>query len=196
MLVNESVSSFLTTEIVGYFSERAKNVKPDASITKRLPTLMNFSTLTSLENQGVLVGLKLTERLLYREPLFGGMPLDIARFVGLSLWKAVFGKKVGSVKMVDKIFYLSDSNFKWLLGYSKLSEVDRIYTTAIVDSEGSNELGFSLQRGDDNMRHRCVLMYTVGLIKGCVHTLSEGAEVRVSGTYSKEGESQFVLDFK
>ncbi|CCW65968.1 unnamed protein product [Phytomonas sp. Hart1] len=196
MFVNESLSSFLTAEIIVYFSERARNLKFDESNARHLPTLMNFSITASLENQGVLVGLRLTERLLYHEPLFGGLPLNIARFVGLSFWKAVFGKKIDSVKMVDNVFYLSDNNFKWLLGYPRLSRTDRIYTATIADSEEGEELGYSLQKGDDDMRHRCVLMYTVGLIKGCVHTLSEGAEVRVSGTHSKEGESQFLLEFK
>jgi trafficking protein particle complex subunit 6 len=148
-----------------------------------------------LERQGIIVGLRLTERLLYREPFFNGTPTEIARYVGYTMWKVIFGKKVDSIKTIDNMFHLTDQDFRWLQGFPKLKESDRVQTLVTSDEgEGSKEKDAEENAGP--ISHRDVLFYAVGLIKGAVHPLVGRSNLTVSGTYTKEGETFFVLDFR
>lgn len=67
-----------------------------------------------LETMGVHAGLRITERLLFREPLVRYTPLEVTRFVGNQLWRAIFGKKVDKMKHLDNIYFsLVESQFAW-----------------------------------------------------------------------------------
>lgn len=66
----------------------------------------------TLESMGIHAGQRMTERLLHREPLVRYTPLEITRFVGGQLWRAMFGKKVDRMKHLDSIYFsLVESNF-------------------------------------------------------------------------------------
>lgn len=193
MLVSESATSALIAEGIRYYSDQRKDGTPGQRDEPGGAVYALSSQ--SLERQGVLVGLRLTERLLYREPSFGGTALDIARFVGFTLWRAVFGKKVDSLKSIGSTYYLSDDSFKWLQGYEQLRGPDRIYNnSAATDTELVDESSAS---GDEvkYIGHRNVLSYTVGLIKGSVHLLLERKDANVYASFSKSNETQVVIEF-
>lgn len=153
--------------------------------------------LDSLQSQGIMVGLRVTERLLYREPVFNGTPLEVARFVSINLWKAMFGKKVDSLKSIDKVFHIYDRHFRWLQGFPKLKGVeyvDSITSTLHTKSTDDGSAQASSQEFD-GLPHKSILVYTVGIIRGAANTLSHGAPVSVVGRFSKDGETHFVLEF-
>ncbi|CAJ1008978.1 putative Transport protein particle (TRAPP) component [Leishmania naiffi] len=110
------------------------------------------------------------------------------------MWKAIFGKRVDSIKAIDSVYYLSDSDFRWLQGFPRLKESDRVQTLANSEGEGSKD-GYA-EEPVGPVSHRDVLLYTVGIIKGATHSLLGESSLTVTGTHTKEGETIFTLDFK
>lgn len=189
--VSEAASSALTLEAISQIC--MGRIKETDSAEEKLAAECEKNQL--LERQGIIVGLRLTERLLYREPFFSGTPTEVARFVGYTMWKVVFGKKVDSIKCVDNVYHLTDQDFRWLQGFPKLKEVDRVQTLVTSDDgEGTKESEAEDVTGP--VLHKDVLFYTVGLIKGATHPLVGQSSLTISGTYTKEGETFFVLDFR
>lgn len=189
--VSEAASSALTLEAIAQICALCTRITDSAE--ERLAAECERNQL--LERQGIIVGLRLTERLLYREPYFNGTPTEIARYVGYTMWKIIFGKKVDSIKAIDNMYHLTDQDFRWLQGFPKLKEADRVQTLVTSDEiEGSKDGDSEDTAGP--VSHRDVLFYTVGLIKGATHPLIGQSSLTVSGTYTKEGETFFVLDFR
>ncbi|KAG5500779.1 hypothetical protein JIQ42_04804 [Leishmania sp. Namibia] len=188
--VSEAASSALTLEVVTHICSR--RLKECTSSDEQATA--EYEKDYFLERQGIIIGLRLMERLLYREPVFGGTPTDIVRYVGYMMWKAIFGKKVDSIKVIDSIYYLSDNDFRWLQGFPHLKESDRIQTLASSEGEGSKEGCAEELAG--NVSHRDVLLYTVGIIKGATHPLLGESNLTVTGTHTKDGETFFTLDFR
>nr|CAJ2473707.1 unnamed protein product [Leishmania braziliensis]CAJ2474221.1 unnamed protein product [Leishmania braziliensis] len=188
--VSEAASSVLTLEAITHLCSRS--VKESTSSDERI--VAGYEKDYLLERQGVIIGLRLIERLLYREPVFGGTSTDIVRYVGFTMWKAIFGKRVDSIKAIDSVYYLSDSDFRWLQGFPRLKESDRVQTLANSEGEGSKD-GYT-EEPVGPVSHRDVLLYTVGIIKGATHSLLGESSLTVTGTHTKEGETIFTLDFK
>jgi hypothetical protein len=68
----------------------------------------------TLETMGTHAGCRITERLLHREPLVRYTPLEVTRFVGNQLWRAIFGKKVDKMKHLDNIYFsLVEAQLPW-----------------------------------------------------------------------------------
>jgi hypothetical protein len=68
----------------------------------------------TLETMGSHAGCRITERLLHREPLVRYTPLEVTRFVGNQLWRAIFGKKVDKMKHLDNIYFsLVEAQLPW-----------------------------------------------------------------------------------
>ncbi|AYU79219.1 conserved hypothetical protein [Leishmania infantum JPCM5] len=110
------------------------------------------------------------------------------------MWKAIFGKKVDSIKAIDSIYHLSDNDFRWLQGFPQLKGQDRVQTLASSEGEGSKD-GYT-EEPVGPVSHRDVLLYTVGIIKGATHPLLGESSLAVTGTHTKEGETFFTLDFR
>ncbi|KAK7195608.1 Transport protein particle (TRAPP) component [Novymonas esmeraldas] len=189
--VSEAASSALTLEAITHIcSQRQRDVSSSEE-----QSAAEYEKDHLLERQGIVIGLRLTERLLYREPVFGGTATDIVRYVGYTMWKVAFGKKIDSIKAIDNVYHLSDNDFRWLQGFPRLKTADRVQTLATSgESEGSTES--TAEEPVGVVSHRDVLLYAVGLIKGATHRLlSEGCLI-VAGTHTKEGETFFTLDFR
>lgn len=189
--VSEVASSALTLEAILQIC--LLNTKDTDSTEERLAAECEKSQ--TLERQGIVVGLRLTERLLYREPFFSGTPVEIARFVGYTMWKVIFGKKVDSIKAIDNVYHLTDQDFRWLQGFPRLKEADRVQTLATSD-EGEVSKDDVAEEAPGPVCHKDVLFYAVGLIRGATHPLVGQGNLTVSGTFTKEGETFFVLDFR
>ncbi|GET88974.1 hypothetical protein, conserved [Leishmania tarentolae] len=203
-----SESSFLMTSKTrsAHVSEAASSALTLAAIThicsRRLGNYTNsdervaaeYEKYHLLERQGVIIGLRLMERLLYREPVFGRTSTDIARYVGYTMWKAIFGKKVDSIKAIDSTYHLSDNNFRWLQGFPQLKTSDCVQTLESSEDDGSTDRYTEEPVG--SVSHRDVLLYTVGIIKGATHRLLGESSFSVTGTHTKEGETFFSLDFR
>lgn len=195
MQVNESASSALTRELILYASNRAQTLLSGEEMTDSAWLSFHIASVQSLKAQGVIVGLRLAERLLYREPAFGGSPLEIARFIGFTLWRAVFGRKVDSIKAIDSSYFLSDSGFCWLQGYPRVGASDEVNSLSI---DQLCEKDWNLEdkgAADEYAGHREVLTYTVGIIEGAIEVLLSGGNVSVRGSFSSEGETRFILEF-
>lgn len=189
--VSEAASSALTVEAITYICSR-KPCRADGADDREA---VEFEKDRLLERQGVVIGLRLTERLLYREPVFGGTPIDIVRYVGYTMWKVIFGKKVDSIKAIDSMYHLSDNDFRWLQGFPRLKEADRVQTLA-TSGDGDGPKPDQVEERAGPVAHRDVLLYTVGVIKGATHPLLGQSCVTVTGTHTKEGETFFTLDFQ
>lgn len=188
--VSEAASSALTLEAITHICSR--RLRDSANSDDRIAAECEKDHL--LERQGIIIGLRLMERLLYREPVFGGTSTDIVRYVGYTMWKAIFGKKVDSIKAIDSIYHLSDNDFRWLQGFPQLKGSDRVQTLASSEGEGSKDDYMEEPVGP--VSHRDVLLYTVGIIKGATHPLLRESSLAVTGTHTKEGETFFTLDFR
>lgn len=189
--VSEAASSALTLEAIQQICSLSAK-EADSTEDKLIAECEKHQLL---ERQGIIVGLRLTERLLYREPYFSGTPTEIARYVGYTMWKVVFGKKVDSIKAIDNMYHLTDQNFRWLQGFPRLKDVDRVQTLVTSD-EGEGSKDNDVEEAVGPVSPRDVLFYTVGLIKGATHPLVGQNNLTISGTYTKEGETFFVLDFR
>ncbi|KAG5477785.1 hypothetical protein LSCM1_05084 [Leishmania martiniquensis] len=188
--VSEAASSALTLEAVTHICSR--RLKESTSADEQAAA--DFEKDHLLEQQGIIIGLRLMERLLYREPVFTGTSTDIVRYVGYTMWKSIFGKKVDSIKTIDNMYCLSDNDFRWLQGFPQLKESDRVQTLACSEGEGSKD-GY-IEELAGNVSHRDVLLYTVGIIKGATHPLLGESNLTVTGTHTREGETFFTLDFR
>ncbi|KPA79199.1 hypothetical protein ABB37_05689 [Leptomonas pyrrhocoris] len=189
--VSEAASSALTLEAILQICSFSTKDADNAEVKLAAESEKN----QLLERQGIIVGLRLTERLLYREPFFNGTPTEIARYVGYTVWQVVFGKKVDSIKAIDSMYHLTDQDFRWLQGFPKLKEMDRVQTLVTSD-EGGGSKDTDAEEAAGPVTHRDVLFYMVGLIKGATHPLVGQNNLTISGTYTKEGETFFVLDFR
>lgn len=191
MQVSEAASAALTLQAITYICE----VKTKADDDDQDLLANEFARFQLLEKQGIMIGLKLTERLLHREPFFSGKLTDIACYVGYTLWKVIFGKKIDSIKVLDHVYHLSDNDFKWLQGFPRLKDVDRVQTLASsLEDETVKEQPSGGQSG--SVRHKDVLIYATGIIKGATYSLIKGNNLTVSGTHTKDGETFFLLDFR
>lgn len=192
MQVNESVTSAVTRELVLHASSRGQDALGSDGMTDSAWLSSRIASIQSLKAQGVMVGIRLAERLLYRDAAFGGSPLEIARFIGFTLWRAVFGKKVDSIKAIENSYFLSDTGFRWLQGFSRVGDSGEISSLSIDGVDGNlGEKGIA----DEYAGHKDVLTYMVGIIEGATEILLSGGTVSVKGTFSSEGVAQFTLEF-
>ncbi|KPI83526.1 hypothetical protein ABL78_7442 [Leptomonas seymouri] len=189
--VSEAASSALTLEAILHICSLSSR---DADSTEE-KFATEFEKNQLLERQGIIVGLRLTERLLYREPFFNGAPTEIARYVGYTMWKVIFGRKVDSIKSIDNVYHLTDLDFRWLHGFPKLEGAERVQTLATSD-EGEGSKDTDTEEAAGPVTHRDILFYTVGIIKGATYPLVGKNNLLVSGVYTKEGETFFTLDFR
>lgn len=193
MQVSESASSAITRELVAYSSSRGQADKNAEYETESAWLSARLASIQSLKAQGIMVGLRLAERLLFREPAFGGSPVESVRFVGFVLWRAVFGKKIDSLKAIENSYYLSDTDFRWLQGFSKVIGTGEISSLSL-ETEG--EKSSTLKDAEDPYAgHKDILMYTVGIIEGAIEVLQCGCTVSVHATLSADDETQFVITF-
>ncbi|KAG5503474.1 hypothetical protein JKF63_05613 [Porcisia hertigi] len=188
--VSEAASSALTLEVISLICSR--RLKESPSCDERIEA--DYKKDRLLERQGIIIGLRLMERLLYREPVFGGTSADIVRYVGYTMWKAIFGKNVDSIRVVDTMYHLSDNDFRWLQGFPRLKDSDRVQT--LTSSEGESSKEGHAEEPVGIVSHRDVLLYTTGIIKGATHSLLGKSRLAVTGTHTKEGETFFTLDFR
>lgn len=158
-----------------------------SSLTMEDATARETKGAEALEAQGIAIGLRLAERLVYREASILQDPLSIARYLGSTLWKALFGKSIDTLKSVDNIFYLVDKNFRWLEGFPKLQDTERIQSTAILSMNASES--------SDAVDHKNVLIYMVGILKGVTHIITE-SPVFIHANFSQDEGASFVLDFQ
>ncbi|CUG88576.1 transport protein particle (TRAPP) component, putative [Bodo saltans] len=85
-------------------------------VHRHAPTDLNRGACVeyTLETMGTHAGCRITERLLHREPLVRYTPLEVTRFVGNQLWRAIFGKKVDKMKHLDNIYFsLVETQLPW-----------------------------------------------------------------------------------
>ncbi|KEG10048.1 hypothetical protein DQ04_04251030 [Trypanosoma grayi] len=203
-LVSESVASTLSVELVSYVIGRHARQGEDNS-SDATENEMELSTRKSIEGLGLLVGLRLSERLLYREATIGGLtPLDVTRFIAQQFWKAAFGKKADRMKHMDNIYFcLIESNFRWLEGFSKLRTERAISTVSTYASgvseglENSDESTISPKdRIDNSIGHKDVLVYAVGILRGAIQVMYPNGPVKIHANLNNENETTFVLDFR
>ncbi|ORC88760.1 uncharacterized protein TM35_000151910 [Trypanosoma theileri] len=203
-LVSESVVSGLSFELVSYAIRRQSNeMEENSSLAARNEIELN--ALKDLEGIGLLIGLRLSERLLYREATFGvSTPLDVARFVGQQLWKSAFGKKIDRMKHMDNVYFsLIDNNFRWLQGFSRL-KTGYVVSTLVVCPPGYSEGSVASDEASPSRRerienspsHKDILVYTVGILRGVTQVLYPHGSIRIHATLNPENETQFILDFR
>nr|CCC92453.1 conserved hypothetical protein [Trypanosoma congolense IL3000] len=197
--VSESVVTELTVEVVSYVLHgvNEKGIQPyedDIGLNSK-----------SVEKLGLFVGLRLAERLLYREVAFGGStPTDVARFIGQHVWRTAFGKKIDRMKHMDKVYFcLIDNNFRWLQGFTSLkaervvSNTDNFFHEFTGKPGGNSETAVCLAAKTDGLpHHNDVLRYTVGILRGITQIIYPGGTIRIHASRNENAETQFVLDFR
>ena len=89
------------------------HIEPDP--TALIPDPADLTASVSLEKMGIGSGMRMTERLLIREGLMTYSPMETMRFIGYSLWRSIFEKKIDKMKHMDNVYFsLLDNNFAWL----------------------------------------------------------------------------------
>ncbi|KAH8605939.1 putative Transport protein particle (TRAPP) component [Trypanosoma vivax] len=202
LLVSEGVVSTLNMEIISYILGRhAQSKEPLLGCIAERDTELHV--LKEIESISLLVGLRLTERLLYREATFSeSTPMDIARFVGQSLWKAVFGKRVDRVRHMDKVYFcLIDNNFRWLQGHVRVEDERFVpascsFPSHIPGSTASDTTALQKLRTCSSPLERAVLRYATGILRGAIHLLCRNEHVKIHANRNEKNEVEFVLDFR
>jgi hypothetical protein len=103
----------------------------------------------TLEVMGIHAGARITERLLHREPLVRYTPLEVTRFVGNQLWRAIFGKKVDKMKHLDNIYFsLVETQFSWhRCPVAVVSTSSTATTAGVGDGIGSGRMSVAAGGG-------------------------------------------------
>ncbi|EPY35729.1 hypothetical protein STCU_00197 [Strigomonas culicis] len=180
MQVSESAATSLNLELISYLCKLSNNGNESALEQDDINTSASIRG-QMLESQGVLVGLRITERLLTREPLFSGSPTDVCRFIGNNLWKAMFSKRIDSIKMSDNVFHFRDKGHRWLEGFPKADE--------LMTNNGESAAK------SDSIGRKDVLKYIIGVLKGSTHLLYNGQPVSIRANCTADGDTHFVLSF-
>lgn len=180
MQVSESASTCLNLELISYLCKLSNSGNENAVEQDDISTSASIRG-HFLESQGVVVGLRVTERLLTREPLFGGAPADVARFIGNNLWRAMFGKRMDSIKMSDDVFHFREKYQRWLEGFPKADE--------LLSNNGENVVK------PDSIGRKDVLKYITGILKGATHILYNGQPVSIRANCTADGDTHFILSF-
>lgn len=180
MQVSESASTCLNLELISYLCKLSNSGNESALEQEDISASASIRGQL-LESQGVLVGLRITERLLAREPLFGGEPADVARFIGNNLWRAMFSKRMDSIKMSDDVFHFREKNQRWLEGFPKADDV--------LANNGENVVK------SDSIGRKDVLKYITGILKGSTHILYNGRPVSIRTNCTADGDTHFILSF-
>eukprot|EP00758_Cryptobia_borreli_P000597 Tbor_TRINITY_DN1277_c0_g1::TRINITY_DN1277_c0_g1_i1::g.5777::m.5777 len=115
--VAEIVCTALHTEIVLYVVNKYAHLRNSTEGSELDP----FGQLVpsgdvifhTIENMGIHVGLRLTERLTHREPLANFTPEVVTKFIAGPVWVAIFGKVI-EYQYSQDVSELVDRNFHWI----------------------------------------------------------------------------------
>ncbi|EKG07436.1 hypothetical protein TCSYLVIO_001435 [Trypanosoma cruzi] len=203
-LVSESVVAALNMELISYVVVR-HTFRGEDSLIDNSGNEIELNIHKGLEGLGLLVGLRLSERLLYRQPSFGEWtPPGVSQFVARQFWKTAFGKRIDRLMHMNDIYFcLIDKNFRWLQGFPKMRG-ERIVSTTVLSPYGYSEEAVAEDEGASPRTerlgnvpiHKDVLIYTVGILKGLIRVMYPTGSIEIHANLNNENETQFVLDFR
>ncbi|RNF07566.1 uncharacterized protein Tco025E_07327 [Trypanosoma conorhini] len=203
-LVSESVAAALNIELISYVVSR-QTLHGEDGPSASPENEVELNTHKDLEGLGLLLGLRLSERLLYRQPSFGEWtPSGVTHFVARTFWKTAFGKKVDRMMHMNDIYFcLIDRSFRWLEGFPKIKG-DRTVSTKAVSLSAYAEESVTKdeaastrdERLGDMPIHKDVLIYTVGILKGLIRVMYPSGPLAIHANINNENETHFVLDFR
>lgn len=179
-LVAESVCSQLSLEAVSYFSGIFDYTGSSADV------------LHGIQEQGMKVGKRFTDRLLVRERSFEKTERAGICFIGTIFWLKVFGKEVNAVHSLNGQYAVIDSDFLWMQGcFSKDSCSDCVSVARYPSQSGLQKTAVSPLM---NRAHQ-ILAYTVGMLYGSMYQLLSHRSMKIDAEIFSDGSVKFCFNF-